>query len=67
VQWKFPPTLGDRERKAVTVQLAAENGAPTLDEAALLLTVTYSNESLLEAASKAAAPKGPAPVKAEDL
>ena len=67
VQWKFPPTLADRERKSVTVQLAAENGAPTMDEAALLLTVTYSNESLLEVASKAAGPKGPAPVKAEDL
>jgi hypothetical protein len=67
VQWKFPPTLADREKKALTVQLAAENGAPTMDEAALLLTVTYSNETLLEVASKAAGPKGPAPVDSDDL
>jgi hypothetical protein len=66
VQWKFPPSLADRDLKAVTVQLATEAGAPSADEATLLLSICYSNESLIES-TKPNVPKGPAPVKPEDL
>ena len=68
--WKFPPTLGDKSQRTVTLELAGPNGAPTLDETNLQVTLRYTDETLKGPATKAAATgaaKVPTPVKKEDL
>ena len=68
--WKFPPTLGDKNQRSVTLELAGPNGAPTLDETNLQLTLRYTDETLKGTTAKATATgaaKVVTPVKKEDL
>ncbi len=67
--WKFPPTLGDKSQRTITLELAGPNGAPTLDETNLQVTLHYTDETLKGPAAKAATTGGKTvpPVKKEDL
>ncbi len=70
--WKFAPTLADKERKLIELELATRDGGEALDESLLVVTIRYINESLkpLAAPSTATAyksePSRPA-VKVDDL
>jgi hypothetical protein len=70
--WKFPPTLGDKERKLIELELASPDGSEALDESQLVVTIRYLNESLKPLAAQPAAsayksePSRPA-VKVDDL
>ena len=68
--WKFPPTLGDKSQRTVTLELSGPNGAPTLDETNLQLTLRYTDETLKGTSAKTTstgAAKVAVPVKKEDL
>lgn len=60
--WKFAPTLNDKERKTIELELAGADGGEATTEAELILTVRYVNETLKPSATAAA---GAAPYKSE--
>jgi hypothetical protein len=57
--WKFAPTLNDKERKTIELELAGADGGETASEAELILTVRYVNETLKPSATAAAAAAAP--------
>lgn len=71
--WKFAPTLNDKERKSIELELAGADGGEAASESALILTIRYVNETLKPSATAAPAaapyksePSRPA-VKVDDL
>ncbi len=59
--WKFSPTLSDKESKLIELELAAPDGGEAPDEAQLVVTIRYLNESL----KPAIAPSGTGAYKSE--
>ena len=68
--WKFEPNMKEKSNVTISCQLAGANGAPATDEAQLVLTIHYINDTLAGTAPKnASAPAKPSQsnVKKEDL
>lgn len=70
--WKFNPNMKEKDTISVSCELAGPNGAPARDEAQLMLTIHYANDTLVAAAEKnttaATGTKGaPVGLKKEEL
>jgi len=60
VQWKFTPNLLDKEPKSIELVLGAPGGILATDEAQLVVTIRYANDTYLTPAIKpASTPKPP--------
>jgi hypothetical protein len=63
--WKFVPTMKEKESLTVVAELSDGKGNPTGNEDALVVTIRYSNDSLVPKTAEGG--KSVAPVKKEDL